>query len=223
MRFRRSTLLRSLSRASSAALGLAMSSYYNNGPRIFTPSTFKTTTMFNPIESFGATSPTDLAKTPETASVESPPEPLNTCHRSRGAYLQQSHPRTRHLAAPALRRDSPPPCAHSYASQFVLFPMQARMLCSARRRRTRRRSSTPPPAACEVAGRVAPRARVYEHAHGRRSGQVGPRCRPCRVLWSATAGASATPPSAMAHPRGLSAGPYCLRDGVDAQRVRAYA
>ena len=66
-----------------------MSSYYSNGPRIFTPSTLKTSTQFIPIESFGTT-----AELPSPTSVEvSAPAEVNTCHRSRGAYLQQSHPR----------------------------------------------------------------------------------------------------------------------------------
>ena len=60
-----------------------MSSYYNNGPRIFTPAALKTSKTFMPLESFG-TSP----------GVESPPEAINTCHRSRGQYLQHTHPRT---------------------------------------------------------------------------------------------------------------------------------
>ena len=66
-----------------------MSSYYNNGPRIFTPSTLKTSTQFIPIESFGTT---EQLPSPTTTEVQAP-DVVNTCHRSRGAYLQQSHPR----------------------------------------------------------------------------------------------------------------------------------
>ena len=76
-----------------------MSSYYNNGPRIFTPSTLKTTKNFAPVESFGtSTSPVAVAE----------PSPVNTCHRARGVYLQHSHPRAHgpsrdHHLSPFLR------------------------------------------------------------------------------------------------------------------------
>jgi hypothetical protein len=65
-------------------------SYYNNAPRLHTPSAFKVCKSNLPVESFGAIAGTD---------VETPPDPVNTCHRSRGTYLQHSHPRT--LAARA--------------------------------------------------------------------------------------------------------------------------
>ena len=58
-------------------------SYYINGPRIFTPSTFKQSKQFLPMESFGST--VEQAK-------EAPPTPLNVCHRSRFANLQHTHP-----------------------------------------------------------------------------------------------------------------------------------
>ena len=61
----------------------AMSSYYNNGPRIFTPAALKTTKSFIPVENYGTT----------FAGV-TPPEKVNTCHRSRGVSLQHTHPRT---------------------------------------------------------------------------------------------------------------------------------
>ena len=63
-----------------------MSSYYNNAPRIYTPSPFKTEKQVKPIESFG-TSMAAMSATP-------PPDIVNTCHRSRGVYMQHSHPRT---------------------------------------------------------------------------------------------------------------------------------
>ena len=75
-----------------------MSSYYTNGPRIFTPSTLKTTKQFNPIESFGSSAGHALPKTVDAPS----PEDVNTCHRARGSYLQTSHPR-----APRKTRWSP--------------------------------------------------------------------------------------------------------------------
>ena len=59
-------------------------SYYSNGPRIFTPSTFKQTTQFLPVESFGS---------PRLG--EEPPANINTCHKSRFTNLQQTHPSTR--------------------------------------------------------------------------------------------------------------------------------
>ncbi len=62
-----------------------MSSYYNNAPRIFTPSSLKTNKSFLPVESF-ASDPV-----PDT---EPPPDVLNTCHRSRAIYLQHTHPYT---------------------------------------------------------------------------------------------------------------------------------
>ena len=58
-------------------------SYYINGPRIFTPSTFKQSKQFLPMESFGST--VEQAK-------EAPPTPLNVCHMSRFSNLQHTHP-----------------------------------------------------------------------------------------------------------------------------------
>ena len=70
-----------------------MSSYYNNGPRIFTPSTLKTSKQFKPIESFGVSTAESLPTSPMSPpDTEAPPD-INTCHRSRGVYLQHSHPR----------------------------------------------------------------------------------------------------------------------------------
>ena len=61
-------------------------SYYTNGPRVFTPSDLKTTKKFSMAESVpNFTTP---------ASGELPEGPLNTCHRSRGQYLQHTHPYT---------------------------------------------------------------------------------------------------------------------------------
>jgi len=62
-------------------------SYYNNAPRLFTPSPFKITKTSSAVESFGAIS--------DSTGVEAlAPQQVNTCHRSRAAYLQHSHPRT---------------------------------------------------------------------------------------------------------------------------------
>ena len=83
----------------------AMSSYYNNGPRIFTPSTLKTSTQFKPIESFGVSTAASLPSSPMSSpGAEAPPDAINTCHRSRGTYLQHSHPRK--------LPETPPPTSH---------------------------------------------------------------------------------------------------------------
>ena len=70
-------------------------SYYINGPRIFTPSTFKQSKQFLPMESFGST--VEQAK-------EQPPNPINTCHRARFANLQHTHPSTWRSAFPLLNQ-----------------------------------------------------------------------------------------------------------------------
>lgn len=72
-------------------------SYYINGPRIFTPSTFKQSKQFLPMESFGST--VEQAK-------EQPPNPINTCHRARFANLQHTHPSTWRSAFPLLNQQT---------------------------------------------------------------------------------------------------------------------
>ena len=61
-------------------------SYYQNGPRIFTPSTLKQSKTFMPVESFGSTMEQELRHLGEEPPV------VNTCHRSRFANLQHTHP-----------------------------------------------------------------------------------------------------------------------------------
>ena len=70
-----------------------MSSYYNNGPRIFTPAALNTQKTFLPVESF----------TSHGNSLPPPPENINTCHQSRGRSLQHTHPSKHHLASNARR------------------------------------------------------------------------------------------------------------------------
>jgi len=61
-------------------------SYYNNAPRIFTPSALKTTKTSSALESFGIDAGATMGLVP--------PSPVNTCHRSRGSNLQNMYPRT---------------------------------------------------------------------------------------------------------------------------------
>ena len=85
-------------------------SYYNNGPRIFTPSALKTSKSFVPAESFGP-----------IPDAPPPPEALNTCHKSRGLYLHHTHPCELRPLEPAT------PCAHvsSRAAHGVSHPFPA--------------------------------------------------------------------------------------------------
>ena len=119
----------SLSCCSAARVGM---SYYINGPRIFTPSTFKQSKQFLPMESFGST---------VEQAAEAPPNPLNVCHRSRFSNLQHTHPSA---FLPRTRTSSAGP-SFSPPNLFALtFPLsmpssQGPMRCSAKRRPTRQR------------------------------------------------------------------------------------
>ena len=73
-------------------------SYYNNGPRIFTPSTLRTTKTSSALESFGVSSSAGIPL----------PLVLNPLHARRGSNLQTNYPSAiapstciRKLAAPA--------------------------------------------------------------------------------------------------------------------------
>ncbi|KOO34818.1 hypothetical protein Ctob_015820, partial [Chrysochromulina tobinii] len=59
-------------------------SYYNNGPRIFTPSTLRTTKTSSALESFGVSSSAGIPL----------PLVLNPLHARRGSNLQTNYPRT---------------------------------------------------------------------------------------------------------------------------------
>ena len=109
-------------------------SYYNNGPRIFTPSALKTSKSFVPAESFGP-----------IPDAPPPPEALNTCHKSRGLYLNHTHPcEFRSLPYPCIRESSsmPPSFPTTFCSSPVCYRAQIRTTCCGRQRRGSVRASS---------------------------------------------------------------------------------